>query len=318
MRIGLVTDSLGHLDLPTMLDIAAADGIETLEFGCGNWSSAPHLPLAHLLESVSARETFLAALRDHRLTISALNCSGNPLHPGTHGEQHRAVTSQTIRLAGLLGVDRVVMMSGCPGGPGDANANWITTSWPPEAAKVLAWQWDEVVIPYWLWLVAEAEAAGVSRLCLELHGQQNVYNVATLKRLREAVGPVVGANFDPSHLFWMGADPLAAITALGEAIYHVHAKDTRIDPHRAAVNGLIETSPADQVASRAWSYVTLGDGHAAAWWQRFVQALRRAGYDDVLSIEHEDFDLRPEEGVTRSVELLRQVLGRAGTPEVPA
>jgi sugar phosphate isomerase/epimerase len=322
MRIGLVTDSLGHLDLPTMLDIAAADGIETLEFGCGNWSSAPHLPLAHLLESVSARETFLAALQDHRLTISALNCSGNPLHPGTHGEQHRAVTSQTIRLAGLLGVDRVVMMSGCPGGPGDANANWITTSWPPEAARVLAWQWDEVVIPYWRWLVAEAQAAGVSRLCLELHGQQNVYNVATLKRLREAVGPVVGANFDPSHLFWMGADPLAAIAALGDAIYHVHAKDTRIDRRLAAVKGLIDTAPAEQVASRAWSYVTLGDGHALPWWEQFVQALRQAGYDDVLSIEHEDFGVRPEDGVTRSVTLLRRVLGNCrptrGTGITPA
>jgi sugar phosphate isomerase/epimerase len=311
MRIGLVTDSLGHLDLPTMLEAAVANGIETLEFGCGNWSSAPHLPLTHILDSALARKTFLAALRDRRLTISALNCSGNPLHPGAHGEQHRAVTSQTIRLAGLLGVDRVVMMSGCPGGPGDANANWVTTSWPPEAARVLAWQWDEVVIPYWRGLVAEARSAGVGRLCLELHGQQNVYNVATLKRLRDAVGPVVGVNFDPSHLFWMGADPLVAITALGEAIYHVHAKDTRIDRHLAAMNGLIETTPVDQAASRAWSYVTLGDGHEAGWWRLFVQALRQAGYDDVLSIEHEDFGVRPEDGVTRSVTLLRRVLGEA-------
>jgi sugar phosphate isomerase/epimerase len=198
MCIGLVTDSLGHLDLPTMLDAAAGDGIEALEFGCGNWSSAPHLSLGHLLESAAARETFLAVLRDRRLTLSALNCSGNPLHPGAHGEQHRAVTSQTIRLAGLLGVDRVVMMSGCPGGPGDANANWVTTSWPPEFARVLAWQWDEVVIPYWRGLVAEARSAGVSRLCLELHGQQNVYNVATLKRLRGAVGPAVGATSIPA------------------------------------------------------------------------------------------------------------------------
>jgi sugar phosphate isomerase/epimerase len=300
-----------------MLDAAAADGVEALEFGCGNWSSAPHLSLGRLLDSAAVRGRFLEALRDRRLTLSALNCSGNPLHPGAHGEQHRAVTSRTIRLAGLLGVDRVVMMSGCPGGPGDANANWVTTSWPPEAVRVLAWQWDEVVIPYWRGLVAEARASGVSRLCLELHGQQNVYNVATLKRLREAVGPVVGANFDPSHLFWMGADPLAAIAALGEAIYNVHAKDTRIDQPLAAVNGLIETTPADQTASRAWSYVTLGDGHPSAWWRLFVQALRQAGYDDVLSIEHEDVGVLPEEGVTRSVALLRKVLGDADRREAP-
>jgi len=301
-----------------VLDVAAANGIETLEFGCGNWSSAPHLSLALLLDSASAREGFLAALRDRHLTLSALNYSGNPLHPGAHGERHRAVTSQTIRLAGLLGVDRVIMMSGCVGGPGDANANWVTTSWPREATQVLAWQWDEVVIPYWRGLVAEARASGVGRLCLELHGQQNVYNVATLQRLREAVGPVVGANFDPSHLFRMGADPLAAIAALGEAIYHVHAKDTRIDRQMAAVNGLIETAPAEQVASRAWSYVTLGDGHEAAWWRRFVQALRQAGYDDVLSIEHEDVGLRPEEGVThRHGSAGRRRSPRPAGPRVP-
>ena len=188
MRIGMVTDSLSHLPLDELLRTAAELGIEMLEFPCGNWSSAPHLKLDAMLDSAAARGEFMAKLRDHGLALSALNCSGNPLHPGERGRQHQAVTSKTIRLAGMLGVERVVMMSGCPGGPGDANANWVTTAWPPEAARVLAWQWDEVLIPYWKGLVAEASAAGVSKLCLELHGQQNVYNVETLFRLRDAVG----------------------------------------------------------------------------------------------------------------------------------
>jgi len=308
MHIGVVTDSLGHLALDDLLGTAAELGITRLEFGCGNWSSAPHVPLDALLESEPARRDFLATLNGHGLAISALNCSGNPLHPGEPGRRHRDVTSATLRLAGLLGVDRVVMMSGCPGGPGDANANWVTTAWPPETARVLEWQWDEAVIPYWRALAREAEASGVNRLCLELHGQQNVYNVASFRRLRDAIGPIVGVNFDPSHLFWMGADPLAAIPALGEAIYHVHAKDTRIDAGNAAVDGLIDVRPMDHVGARAWSYVTLGDGHDAAWWRRFCTALRGAGYDDVLSIEHEDLSLPPLEGVRRSVDLLKGVL----------
>ncbi|MBU6498418.1 MAG: sugar phosphate isomerase/epimerase [Rhodospirillales bacterium] len=309
MQIGLVTDSLGHLALEPMFDAAAAMGITRVEFGCGNWSPAPHLKLDELLASPAARAALLAGLGDRGLAISALNCSGNPLHPGATGAAHREVTSRTIRLAGLLGVDRVVMMSGCPGGPGDANANWITTAWPPETARVLAWQWGEVLIPYWRGVATEAAAAGVSRLCLELHGQQNVYNVATLLRLRAAVGPVVGANFDPSHLFWMGADPLAAVASLGAAIHHVHAKDTRINAANAAVNSLIDTTPMRDVAARSWDYVTIGDGHGAAWWASFIAALRGAGYRDVLSIEHEDVRLAPEEGVRRSVALLRGVLG---------
>lgn len=308
MRIGLVTDSLGHLPLDTLLAHAAGLGITRVEFGCGNWSQAPHLDLAGLLASPAARADFLAKLGDHGLEISALNCSGNPLHPGEGGARHDAVTRQTIRLAGLLGVRRVVMMSGCPGGPGDANANWITTAWPPETARVLAWQWEEVLTPYWRGLAALAAQEGVEKLCLELHGQQAVYNVATLHRLRAIAGPVICANFDPSHLMWMGADPLAAIPALGGAIGHVHAKDTRIIAANAAVNSVIDTTPMADLAHRAWAYVTLGDGHKLPWWQRFCAALREAGYDDVLSIEHEDEALSPEAGVARAVDLLRAAI----------
>jgi len=309
MRIGLVTDGLADLPFDALLRTAADLGLETLEFGCGNWSSAPHLDLDGLLGSQRARDDFLGRIAGHGLAISALNCSGNPLHPGAPGKAHRAVTSRTVSLAGVLGVRRVVMMSGCPGGPNDANANWVTTAWPPEAARVLQWQWSEQVIPYWKGLVSEAQAAGVERLCLELHGQQNVYNVSSLFRLRQAVGPVVGANLDPSHLFWMGADPLAAVSALGPAIYHVHAKDTRINPDVAPANGLIDVTASDRIAERAWSYVTLGDGHDAAWWRAFCAALRASGYDDVLSIEHEDFALPPLDGIRRSVELLRGAIG---------
>jgi sugar phosphate isomerase/epimerase len=305
VKIGLVTDSLAHLPLPALLETAAGMGVQTLEFGCGNWSSAPHLKLDALLASAAARRDFMADIESLGMSISALNCSGNPLHPGAGGAAHRAVTEKTIRLAREMGIGRVVMMSGCPGGPGDANANWITTAWPPETARVLAWQWDEVLIPYWRDLVAQA---GETRLCLELHGQQNVYNVATMRRLRAAVGPTVGANFDPSHLFWMGADPLAAIPALGEAIFHVHAKDTRIDFENAACNSLIDTTEMADLAHRSWSYVTLGHGHSENWWVEFCAALRIAGYDDTLSIEHEDVALPPEEGVRQSVDILRAAL----------
>jgi sugar phosphate isomerase/epimerase len=309
MRIGLVTDGLPMLSFEDLLRTAAELRIATLEFGCGNLSAAPHVNLDGLLGSEAARNAFLGRIAAHGLAISALNCSGNPLHPGEIGAAHRAITSKTIRLAGMLGVRRVVLMSGCPGGHGDANANWVTTAWPPEAARVLESQWSEQVIPYWKGLAAEARDAAVDRLCLELHGQQNVFNVRTLFRLRDAVGPIVGANFDPSHLFWMGADPLAAVSVLGEAIYHVHAKDTRINPSVASVHGMIDVTPNDRVTERAWSYVTLGYGHGPAWWRAFCSALRAGGYDDVLSIEHEDLALSPLEGIRRSVDALRDAIG---------
>jgi sugar phosphate isomerase/epimerase len=307
MKIGMLTDSLGHMDLDAMLDASAELGIAWLEFACGNWSSAPHIQLDAMVQSEATRGEFRAKLADRGLSISALNCSGNPLHPGAEGERQHAVTLKTFELARLLGVNRVVMMSGLPGGPGDANPNWITTEWPPECLRILQYQWDEKLIPYWKDLVAVARNAGVEQICLELHGHQAVYNPYTLTRLRDAVGETVGANYDPSHPLWMGADPLLAVRALGSAIYYVHAKDTRVEPG-AAIDGTLEIRPSSNVRERTWNYVTLGYGHGEAWWRQFCAALHMAGYDDVLSIEHEDSTMSPLEGVRKSVALLKDVI----------
>jgi sugar phosphate isomerase/epimerase len=308
MRIGLTTDSLGQLSFVELLETAASLGIETLEFGCGNWSSAPHLDLHALLEREAERVNFLAAIRAHGLEISALNCSGNPLAPGQRGKDHDRVVRSTLRLAGLLGVRRIVMMSGLPGGPGDQNANWVTTAWPPEVHEILRYQWEEVALPYWRDLAKEARDHGVEKICIEQHAHQLVYNTETALRLRDAIGDLVGINLDPSHALWMGGDPLRAIRRLQGMIYHVHAKDTRIDLQQSEINTLLETKPNDRVAERSWNYVTLGYGHSEIWWRDFVIQLRQNGYDDVLSIEHEDFSLPPLVGVRRSVELLRNVI----------
>ena len=307
MKIGMLTDSLPHHSFDAMLDASAELGLECLEFATGNWSNAPHLNLDELLDSLPARQDFMAKITAHGLTISALNCSGNPLHPGAHGQRHHEATLKTFRLARLLGIDTIVMMSGLPGGPGDANPNWITTEWPPECLTILEYQWNEVLLPYWRTLVKSAEGHGIRKICLEFHGAQAVYSPTTLQRLREDVGPIVGANYDPSHPIWMGADPLAAVRALGSSIYYVHAKDTRVEPVPAGIDGVLDTRPSSQPARRAWNYVTLGYGHDETWWRQFCAALAMAGYDGVLSIEHEDSLLDPLLGVRKSVDLLRNV-----------
>ena len=266
------------------------------------------MKLDQLLESESERNLFLAKLRDHGLEISALNCSGNQLAPEALGQSNNLVVRKTMRLAKLMNVHRIVMMSGLPGGPGDKNANWITTSWPPEGKEILRYQWEDVAIPYWRELVKEAREYSIERICVEQHAHQLVYNTETLLKLREAVGNIVGVNLDPSHMLWMGGDPLRAIREMVGAIYYVHAKDTRIDPHNTEINTLLETKPDDCVVDRSWNYVTLGYGHSEIWWRDFVTQLRQVGYDDVLSIEHEDYSLPPLVGVQKSVNLLRMVI----------
>ena len=229
------------------------------------------------------------------------------------GERQSKVVYDTVRLAGLLGVDTIVLMSGLPGGgPKDLTPNWVTCAWPPETREILDWQWNEKLLPYWEKLAAFGKEHGIKSFCIEMHGHQLVYNVPTLLKLRQATEPIVGANLDPSHLFWMGADPLAAIEALGDAILHVHAKDTYFNDGALNLTGRLETIGHENVKDRAWSYITLGIGHGEQWWRRFCYRLRVNGYDGWLSIEHEDIILSRMEGMRRSVDLLKSAL--AGEP----
>jgi sugar phosphate isomerase/epimerase len=307
MKIGMVTDSLGHLTFDDMLDAAAKLGIDGVEFNAANWTSAPHLNLKALLGSAAARTTFTAAVRQRGLEIIALNANGNQLHP-TDGDRQSAALHDTIRLAGEMGVETVVLMSGLPeGAAGDKMPNWVVSSWPPETQTMLKYQWEERALPYWAKLAAFASQHGVRKLAVELHGNQLVYNVPTLLRLRREIGPIVGANLDPSHLMWMGADPLAAIDALGPAILHTHAKDTLINQPVAALTSRLENGSLLDIPGRAWSYITLGYGNGQSFWKDFCYRLRMVGYDGWLSIEHEDVMLSRAEGVRKSVELLRAV-----------
>jgi sugar phosphate isomerase/epimerase len=307
MKIGMVTDSLGHLSLDDMLDTAARLGIKGVEFNAANWTSAPHMNLKGLLGSTAARHAFVAAVKQRNLEIIALNANGNQLHP-TEGERQSGDLFDTIRLAGAIGVETVVLMSGLPEGTlGDKMPNWVVSSWPPETQTMLKYQWEERALPYWAKLAAFAKEHGIKKLAVELHGNQLVYNVPTLLRLRKEIGPIVGANLDPSHLMWMGADPLAAVDALGSAILHTHAKDTFINKPVAALTSRLENGSLLDVPGRAWSYITLGYGSDQQFWKDFCYRLRMVGYDGWLSIEHEDVMLSRIEGVSKSIELLRAV-----------
>ncbi|WP_353214749.1 sugar phosphate isomerase/epimerase family protein [Salinisphaera hydrothermalis] len=310
MKIGMVTDSVAHMDIDAMLDYCAELGIDAIEFCVGNWGAAAHIGDVKMLLEDSARQRELAAkIRDRGLEISAFTANGNQLHP-TDGERQSTVVHNAIRLAEIFEVPRIVLMSGLPAGaPGDSMPNWVTTAWPPETHDILRYQWEDVAIPYWRKLVDYAEGRGVNQLCIEAHGAQLVHNMPSFMRLRDAVGPTVGLNFDPSHFIWMGGDPIEMIRRYADCIYHVHAKDTYIDQHNLAEATRLDTRPMDRVLDRSWSYVTLGYGQPEDWWREFCWQLQARGYSEgVLSIEHEDQNLSCNEGVRRSVDLLRRVM----------
>lgn len=309
MKVGVFTVLFGKLSLEEMLDKVAKLGLTAVELGTGNYPGSPHLNVKKLLSNLQARTDLLAAIKSRGLTISALSCHGNPVHPQKKiAKAHHDVWRDTLKLAKMLNVDVVINFSGAPGGgPNAPVPNWVTCPWPDDFSAVVKWQWDKVLLPYWKEEAKVARDYGVN-IAFEMHPGFAVYNTETLLRLREACGKNVGANLDPSHLFWQGMDPLVVAKALKDAIFHVHAKDCRIDPQNTALNGVLDTKHYGQELARSWIFRTVGYGHPEAWWRDFVSVLRTVGYDGTLSIEHEDSLMSVEEGLHKAVEVLDRVV----------
>jgi len=310
MKLGLFTPVFGKLSTSEMLARVKALGkIQALELGTGGWPGCDHLDLETLARDEKRSAEFRSVLSDAGLTISALSCHGNPLHPDQKTARgYDDVFRKTVCLAKRLEVPVVVTFSGCPGDSDDAkHPNWVTCPWPPEFGDVLDWQWEKKVIPYWRDTARFAADQGV-KVALEAHPGFVVYNVETMLRLRAETGKNVGINFDPSHLFWQGVDVPAAIRALGDAIFHVHAKDVALDRQNVAVNGVIDTKTYRRMAERSWLFRSVGWGHDELEWKRIVSALRLAGYDYVMSIEHEDALASIDEGLKAAVDCLSRAI----------
>ena len=306
MRLSVKTCTLA-LPYEEMLDFCVKQGVKAVEIGTGNWSGAPHMDLESMLASADKRARWIGELEQRGLVLCALNCSGNPLAY----EKDWRVTVETFQLAALLGVKKIVMMSGLPAGcAGDTTPVWITTSWPPETQDVLQYQWNEVAIPKWRKLARLAADYGIEQIALENHAMQLVYNPETLLQLRREIGPIIGMNLDPSHLFGMGGDPISAARVLGEsdAIYHIHAKDSRPERRMAEPNGMLDTKPIESFRERSWNYVAVGAGHGAQWWKEFLSVVRMCGYDGDVSLEMEDLTLPMLKGHISSLQVLREAL----------
>jgi sugar phosphate isomerase/epimerase len=302
----LNTDTLGALPLEEALDVTAGLGIAAVEIAAGGHSAAPHMRLDELLADAAARARFARAIDSRGLRLSAINCSSDPLHP-RHGSEHLALIKDSIRLAGELGVDKIVTMSGCPGdSPQARTVNWIWFPWPDEMLEIREEQWERAEA---LWgEVAEfARGHGVKRIALELLPLQLVYNVPTLNRLRDAIGPTIGANVDPSHMFWQQMDPARVVAALGPAVHHVHLKDAQLFEDELALNGVLDPRPWDDPEHRSWVFRAIGQGQSPEVWCAFLNALQEAGYDDVLSIENEDPLLPGVAGVKEAVSFLHSL-----------
>ena len=308
MKLGVLTNLFGKMSLEEALTKFEALGIEAPEIGCGGYPGKAHCDPKVLLNDQKALDEFKATLARHHIELSNLSAHGNPVHPDKKiAKEFHDDFIDAVLLAEKLGIDTVVTFSGCPGGsPEDKTPNWATCAWPEDFRTVLKYQWDEVLIPYWKKTAEFARNHGVTKIAFEMHPGFCVYNPETMLRIREAVGETLGANFDPSHLIWQGIDPVAAIRALEGAIYHFHAKDTKLDKYNVAKFGVLDTKHYSDEAHRSWIFRSVGYGNGLDYWRDIISALRLVGYDKVMSIEHEDSLMTPEEGLRHAVEFLKQ------------
>lgn len=318
MKLGVFTTLLSNLPFEEALKYFKSLGIEMVEIGCGGYPGNAHANPDELLENSAKLEDFKALVKNYDVEISALSCHGNPVHPNKQiaAEFDRTIR-QTILLAEKLDIHQINTFSGCPGDyEGAKYPNWVTCPWPDDFGEILNWQWNEVLIPYWKNTVAFAKNHGVDKIAFELHPGFCVYNTESMLKIRNAVGPEIGANLDPSHLIWQGMEPVAVIRALGDAIFHFHAKDTKVDKYNTAVNGVLDTKPYSDEINRSWIFRSLGYGNDYSYWKDIISNLRMVGYDYALSIEHEDSLMSQNEGLEKAVEFLKGVLIKENPAEM--
>ena len=307
MKLGVLTVPLGSMPLKEAAEYLAGLGVQALELGAGGCPGKAHLDPEKLLGHKDKIDEVKKIMKDNNLEISVLSTHGNAVHPNKEiAKMYHDDFENTVRLANELEVDTVVTFSGCPGDCENSKyPNWVTCPWPDDFLDILNWQWNEVLIPYWQKEVEFVKKYGVTKVAFEMHPGFCVYNPATMLRIREAVGDVLGANFDPSHLIRQGIEPVAAIRKLGDAIYHVHAKDTKLDKYNIAADGVLDTKHYSDEIHRSWVFRSVGYGNGEQYWRDLISALRLVGYDRVLSIEHEDSLMSIDEGLKKAVEFLR-------------
>lgn len=310
MKLSIVNSSCASMTLEETLSYLSSLGVDALEVGAGGYPGKCHLNTKEMIENPEKAKEMLDLFKKYNMEIAALSCHGNPLHPNKKiAEDFHNDFVNAILAAEILGVDTVVGFSGCPGDcETSENPNWVTCGWPEEYTAVQKWQWEEKVIPYWKDMAEFAKKHGIKKIALEMHPGFVVYNPETLLRLRAAVGEIIGANLDPSHLIWQGMEPKEAIRELAGAIYFFHAKDTRIDKTNTAKNGVLDYKHYGDVLGRSWVFRTVGYGHGKEYWNDIISTLKATGYDGIISIEHEDSLMSVKEGLEKAIKFMKDVL----------
>lgn len=289
MKLGLFTAALPELSLERIADWASANGFEALEIAA--WPNAKaerrYAGVSHVdVEGLDkAKAVDLRRMISSRgLEISSLGYYPNPLDPdAAAAEAAIAHLKRTIDAAALLEVPIVGTFVGKDWRKTvEANLEAFARVWPP-IVRYAKERGVKIAIENCPMIFSSDEWPG---------GKNLATTPAIWKRMWEIIPDEnFGLNLDPSHLVWQMIDCERVVRDFSSRIFHVHAKDLMIDREGLYENGVLSLGMGWQVPRLPG----LGDMD----WKRFIAALYRAGYDYVVSVEHED---RNFEGSVEKVE----------------
>ncbi len=299
MKLGLMSAALPNLSLAEVAAWASGNGFEMLELACWPVSKAErryagvtHIDVTELTPAKS--KDILNLMEKHHLQISSLGYYPNPLHPDAN---HRTMVidhlKKVITAAEMLNVPIVGTFVGR-----DKNKtiedNFVEFEkvWPP-IVKFAAGHGVKIAIENCPMIFSNDEWPGGNNLATTTSIWRKMWEIIPDANF--------GLNLDPSHLIWQMIDYVRVIYEFGSRIFHVHAKDLRIDREQLYQRGVLSLGMGWEIPRLPG----LGDMN----WAQFISALYGVGYDYVLSIEHEDraFE-QTEELVKRGFLISRDVL----------
>ena len=279
MRLGLLTAAFPGLSLEEVADWAAANGYQALEVACWpveegaarRYAGVTHIDVESLDDAGAA--AILETLRARGLVISALAYYPNHLDPDAERrERANEHLRKVVVAARRLGVGIVGTFLGRDRARSVAdNLDAFSRVWPP-LVRFAAEQDVRIAIENCPMIFSADEWPGGTNLA---------YSPAIWREMFAGIPDEnFGLNLDPSHLVWQMIDYLRVVRDFAPRIFHVHAKDMEIDRDGLYEQGVMS-------AGVGWQVPRL-PGLGEVRWDRFVSALYRAGYDHVLSVEHED------------------------------
>jgi len=311
MKIGINTAFIMTFDVEAGLQFCTDLGIRVAKVPtCEIAFNNKFCQLDRVLSNEGELHRWQDTYARHGIKVVSLSAHGAPLTPDKAiAVEYRRQFRLVCEFAERMDVKKMTLIAGTPEGTeGDSCPVWITQQVEvPFYRKVLEWQWEKRLIPYWKEQAKIAADHGVT-LCFENQVGDMLHSPVAIRRFHYEIGPVAACNFDVSHIWAQDMDPIEALHYLGDLVQHIHIKDALIHGRNLRLNGFTDSSYPTEPQERAYTFTIPRWGHDDGEWREVITTLRLIGYDDILSMEMECEYMNVEEGLEKAIAFLSPIV----------